>query len=169
MLLTAFTLFHVALSLAGIVAGFIVVFGLLKSKLVNHWTPVFLWTTVLTSVTGFLFPVHKFLPSHAVGIISLLVLALAIYALYGRRLTGGWCRTYAISAVISLYLNFFVLIAQLFLKVPALKALAPTQTEMPFKVTQLVALAIFVLLGVVSAIKFKESTRVAFEESKRAA
>jgi hypothetical protein len=160
MILTIFTLFHVALSLVGIGSGFVVVFGLLASKRLDTWTPVFLVTTVLTSVTGFLFPVHHFLPSHAVGILSLVVLALAIFALYSRRLAGGWRRTYAITAVISLYLNFFVLIAQLFLKVPALKALAPTQTELPFKAAQLTALTIFVLLTIFAAIKFRvESVR----------
>jgi hypothetical protein len=122
MVLTIFTIFHVALSLVGIGAGFIVVFGLLGGKRLNGWTPLFLVTTVLTSVTGFLFPVHHFLPSHGVGIISLIVLAVAIYALYARHLAGGWSRIYAVNTVIALYLNFFVLIVQLFEKVPALKA-----------------------------------------------
>jgi hypothetical protein len=162
MVLTIFTLFHVALSLVAIGSGFIVVFGLLASKRLNGWTPLFLWTTVLTSVTGFLFPVHKFLPSHAVGIISLILLAVAIYALYGRHLAGAWSRIYAVNAVLALYLNFFVLIVQLFEKVPALKALAPTQSELPFKVTQLTALTVFLVLTIFAAIKFRtESVRTA--------
>jgi hypothetical protein len=134
--LAAFTLFHVALSLVGILAGFVVVFGLVSEKRLNGWTAVFLTNTVATSATGFLFPYHGFKPSYAVGIVSLLVLAIAIFAFYGRGLVGAWRRTYVVSAVISLYLNSFVLIAQLFMKVPALKALAPTQSEPPFLVTQ---------------------------------
>jgi len=134
--LAAFTLFHVALSLVGILAGFVVVFGLVSEKRLNGWTAVFLTNTVATSATGFLFPYHGFKPSYAVGIVSLLVLAIAIFAFYGRGPVGAWRRTYVVSAVISLYLNSFVLIAQLFMKVPALKALAPTQSEPPFLVTQ---------------------------------
>ena len=155
MLLTLFTLFHVALSLAGIASGFIVVYGLLASRHLSGWTRFFLATTVLTSVTGFLFPVHHFMPSHGVGIISLILLAVAIYALYARCLAGVWRRIYAVTAVLALYLNVFVLVVQLFEKVPALKALAPTQTEMPFKVTQLAVLTLFLLLTVFSAIKFR--------------
>jgi hypothetical protein len=155
MILTIFTLFHVALSLIGIFAGFIAVFGLLASKLLPGWTRWFLWTTVLTSVTGYFFPVHKLLPSHIVGLISLILLSVALYALYSKKLAGGWRRTYAITAVLSLYLNFFVLIVQLFEKVPALKALAPTQTEMPFKVAQLTALIVFILLTILSAVRFR--------------
>jgi hypothetical protein len=155
MILTIFTIFHVALSLIGIFAGFIAVFGLLASKLLPGWTRWFLWTTVLTSVTGYFFPVHKLLPSHIVGLISLILLSVALYALYSKKLAGGWRRTYAITAVLSLYLNFFVLIVQLFEKVPALKALAPTQTEMPFKVTQLTALIVFILLTILSAVRFR--------------
>jgi hypothetical protein len=155
MILTIFTIFHVALSLIGIFAGFIAVFGLLASKLLPGWTRWFLWTTVLTSVTGYFFPVHKLLPSHIVGLISLILLSVALYALYSKKLAGGWRRTYAITAVLSLYLNFFVLIVQLFEKVPALKALAPTQTEMPFKVAQLTALIVFILLTILSAVRFR--------------
>ena len=156
--MTTFTLVHVGLSLVGIVSGFVVVWGLLAGKQLDAWTRVFLTTTVLTSLTGFLFPFHRLLPSHVVGIVSLIVLAGAIFALYVRRLAGPWHRVYAISAVIALYLNFFVLIAQMFLKVPALKALAPTQSEPPFLVTQLVALALFIVLTVFVTIKFRAMT-----------
>src|SRR5467141_1556180 len=135
--MTTFTFVHVLLSLIGIFSGFVVVFGLLVAKRLDGWTTLFLASTVLTSVTGFLFPFHRFLPSHGVGILSLLALAIAIFARYGRHLAGLWRRTYAIMAVIALYLNVFVLIVQLFQKVPALKAIAPTQSEAPFKVTQL--------------------------------
>src|SRR5712692_3369871 len=107
-----FTFVHVLLSLVGIFSGFIVVFGLLTAKRLNGWTALFLTTTLATTVTGFLFPFHKFLPSHGVGIVSLIALAVAIFALYGRGLAGGWRRSYVIGAVISLYLNVFVLIAQ---------------------------------------------------------
>jgi len=154
MILSAFTLFHVALSLVGIPSGFVVVGGFLTAKRSNGWTALFLVTTVLTSVTGFLFPFHKFLPSHAVGIISLLVLAVTIPALYFFHLRGPWRRTYATGAVIALYLNVFVLIAQFFMKVPALKALAPTQSERPFLGTQVVVMLVFIALGVFAAKRF---------------
>jgi hypothetical protein len=154
MILTAFTLFHVALSLTGIGSGFVVVYGLLTSKRFDGWTALFLSTTVATSVTGFMFPVHHFLPSHGVGIVSLIVLAFAILARYRFQLEGRWRGTYAITAVVGLYLNFFVLIAQLFMKVPALKDLAPTQSEPPFQITQGVALLIFTALAVRAAMKF---------------
>jgi hypothetical protein len=155
MILSIFTLFHVALSLVGILAGFVMVLGLLAGKRLEIWTATFLWTTVLTSATGFLFPYHGFKPSYVVGLVSIAVLALAIFALYGRQLAGGWRRTYVISSVVALYLNVFVLVAQLFMKVPVLKALAPTQTEGPFKVTQLTVLVIFIVLGILAAMRFR--------------
>jgi hypothetical protein len=161
MILTIFTLFHVLISLIGIASGFVVVFGLIAGKQINGWTPLFLWTTVLTSATGYLFPVHKLLPSHIVGAISLLLLGAALYALYSRRLAGGWRRTYAITSVLALYLNFFVLVVQMFLKVPALHALAPTQTEPAFKLTQLVVLVLFLSFTVLAAIKFRPEPLVA--------
>src|SRR6266404_2107877 len=129
MILKIYTLIHVAISLVGIFSGFVVLLGLLSGKRLDGWTALFLTTTVATSVTGFFFPVHHFMPSHVVGIISLIVLAVAIYARYNRALAGGWRKTYVIGAVIALYLNVFVGIVQAFQKVPALKALAPTQTE----------------------------------------
>jgi hypothetical protein len=153
--LAAFTLFHVALSLVGIATGFVVVYGLLTGRRLDGWTAVFLATTVATSVTGYFFPVHHFMPSHAVGILSLLVLAVAIVARYRRHLAGNWRWIYVVGAMIGLYLNFFVLIVQSFAKVPALKALAPTQSEPLFKVTQLVALGAFVALTIVAAIRFR--------------
>jgi hypothetical protein len=153
--MTILTLVHVLLSLVGILAGFVVMFGLLAAKQIHGWTAVFIWTTVATSVTGFLFPFHKFLPSHAIGILSLLVLTVAIYALYGKHLSGGWRTAYAVNAMLALYFNVFVLIAQLFMKVTALKALAPTQTEAPFKAAQLATLVAFVVLTILAAIKFR--------------
>jgi hypothetical protein len=154
--LEIFTIFHVVLSLIGILAGFVVVYGLLTANLLDGWTKAFLWTTVLTSVTGYFFPFHKLLPSHTVGVVSLVILALCIYSRYGRKLAGGWNRTYAITAVIALYLNVFVLVAQLFQKVPALKALAPTQTEAPFLIAQTVVLLAFVVIGIFSATRFHQ-------------
>ncbi len=154
MILSAFTLFHVVLSLVGILSGFVVVGGLLNAKRLGGWTAVFLTSTALTSVTGFLFPFHKFLPSHAIGIVSLLVLAVAIPALYVFHLAGPWRRTYVIGAVIALYLNVFVLIAQFFMKIPALKALAPTQSEPTFLGTQVVVMLIFIVLGALAAKRF---------------
>jgi len=156
--MTTFTFVHVVLSLIGIFSGFVVLAGLLAGKRLDGWTALFLVTTVLTSVTGFLFPFYKFLPSHGIGIVSLIVLAVAIVARYLRRLAGAWCKTYAISAVIALYLNVFVLIAQLFQKVPALKAMAPTQSEPPFLVAQLGCMALFVVFGIGAAIKFRIDT-----------
>jgi hypothetical protein len=155
MLLSAFTFFHVVLSLVGIGTGFVVVYGLLASKRLDGWTALFLATTVATSVTGFLFPYHGFLPSHGVGIVSLMVLVIAILARYRYRLAGGWRRTYAITTVVALYLNVFVLIAQLFRKVPALKAIAPSQADPPFQITQLIGLLLFTVLAIGAAIKFR--------------
>src|ERR1700693_3975177 len=129
--MTTFTFVHVMLSLIGIFSGFVVVFGLLAGKRLDGWTALFLVSTVLTSVTGFLFPFHRFLPSHGVGIVSLIVLAVAILARYAFHLACAWRPISAVTAVIALYLNVFVLIAQAFQKVPALKAMAPTQSQPP--------------------------------------
>jgi hypothetical protein len=153
--LSAFTKLHVVISLIGILSGLVVMFGLLAGQKLNLWTALFLISTVLTSVTGFFFPFHGVTPAIVVGIISLVVLAVAIVALYARHLAGHWRWIYVLSAMISLYLNVFVLVVQLFQKVPVLKALAPTQAEPPFAVTQLVVLALFVLLTIIAAISFR--------------
>jgi hypothetical protein len=142
------------LSLVGIATGFVVVYGLITAKRLDRWTAVFFVTTVATSMTGFLFPFHKLLPSHVIGIISLVTLALALWARYRRHLTGAWRWIYAVNVVISLYLNVFVLVAQLFEKVPALKALAPTQSEPPFLITQLVVMALFIVIGIFAVKRF---------------
>jgi hypothetical protein len=155
MILSAFTFFHVVLSLVGIGSGFVVMYGLLISRRLDGWTTLFLTTTVATSVTGFLFPIHHFTPGLGVGIIPLIVLAIAIIARYRFHLAGGWRRTYVITAAIALYLNVFVLIAQLFQKVHALKALAPTQSEPPFQLAQLVLLVLFTVLAILAARKFR--------------
>ena len=156
-ILSAFTLFHVLLSLGGIFSGFVVVFGLLKARNLKGWTAFFLWTTVATSVTGFFFPFHRLLPSHILGLLSLVVLAIAIVALYGRHLEGGWRQTYFIASVIALYLNVFVLVVQLFQKIPSLKAVAPTQSETPFKLAQLLVLVVFVALGALATRGFRDT------------
>jgi hypothetical protein len=155
MIAEIYTLLHVIISLIGIFSGLVVLFGLLGGKRLDGWTKWFLITTVLTSVTGFFFPFHGFTPAIGVGIISLLVLAVAIYARYPRQLAGHWRWIYVVTAVIALYFNVFVAVVQAFEKVPALKAAAPTQTEPPFKLTQLVVLAPFVVLGIVAAIRFR--------------
>src|SRR6266581_189041 len=149
MILPIYTIIHTLISLVGIFTG------LLAAKRLDGWTKWFLITTVATSVTGFFFPFHGFTPAHGVGIISLLVLAVAIYARYPRQLAGHWRWIYVVTAVIALYFNVFVAVVQAFEKVPALKVMAPTQTEPPFKVTQLVVLALFVVLGIVAAIRFR--------------
>jgi hypothetical protein len=141
--------------LIGIGSGLVVMFGLLTAKRLDRWTALFLASTVATSVTGFFFPFHGFTPAIAVGVISLFILAVAILARYGRRLADPWRWIYVISAMVALYLNVFVSIVQLFQKVPTLKAMAPTQSEPPFLVTQLVVLALFVVLTVAAAIKFR--------------
>jgi hypothetical protein len=155
MILHVYTVIHTLISLVGIFTGLVVLFGLLVGKRLDGWTKWFLITTVATSVTGFFFPFHGFTPAIGVGIISLLVLAVAIYARYPYRLAGHWRWIYVVTAVIALYLNVFVAVVQAFEKVPAMKVMAPTQTEPPFKLTQLVVLALFVVLGIVAAIRFR--------------
>jgi len=151
---SAFTLFHVVLSVVGIVAGIVVAAAMLGSKTANGWTALFLATTVLTSVTGFLFPSDKVLPSHIVGAVSLLVLIIAIAALYGYRLARSWRGIYVVSALVALYLNVFVLVAQAFQKVAILNALAPTQSDPGFIIAQLIVLALFVVLGIRAVRRF---------------
>ena len=146
---------HVIISLIGILSGAVVLLGMIAAKRMNGLTALFLVTTVLTSVTGFVFfPYHKVTPGIIVGILSLIALAIAIYARYPAGMVGGWRSTYVIAASISLYFNVFVLIVQTFEKVPALHALAPTGSEGPFKIAQLVCLILFVLLTILAAKKF---------------
>ena len=161
MLLSAFTLFHVLISLIGIVAGLVVLAALLQGQRTDRWTNVYFATTVATSVTGFFFPVAHLLPSHVVGLISLVILGVAMYARYRRDLTGTWRKVYVVGVMLALYLNVFVAVIQSFLKIPALKALAPTQSEPPFKFTQLAVLLLFVGLGVIALIRFRPERKVA--------
>ena len=152
MSLAAFTQLHVVISLIGIVAGLVVAFGMFSSKRMPGWTVVFLVTTILTSATGFLFPFTKLLPSHIVGIISLVVLALALLALYVYHAAGSWRWIYVTSALLALYFNVFVLVVQAFQKIPTLKQLAPNQTEPAFVVAQGLVLVIVIAL-IVGAVR----------------
>jgi hypothetical protein len=151
MSLATFVLVHVVISLIGIVAGLVVMFGMLGSKRMPGLTAIFLLFTILTSASGFLIPPllsDKLLPSHVIGILSLILLAIACLALYGMKLAGAWRWIYALTALVSLYLNVFVLVIQSFLKVPALHALAPSvpPAEPPFAVAQGIVLVFFIVV-----------------------
>jgi hypothetical protein len=154
MSIAAFTQFHVILSLIGIASGVVVLLGMLNARSVPNTTALFLITTVLTSATGFLFP-SKFGPAHVIGVISLVVLAVAILALWVYKLVGPWRWIYVASAVLSLYLNAFVGVVQTFQKVPFFHALAPTQAAPPFAIAQGLLLVIFIALGIVAAKRFR--------------
>jgi hypothetical protein len=155
MTLSTLTLLHLVISLIGIGSGLLVIYGLLIGKRLDGATAIFLASTVATSVTGFGFPFDHLLPSHKVGILSLLVLAVAIIARYVFHLADAWRGIYVVCAVVALYLNVFVLVVQLFEKVPALRAMAPTQKEPPFLVAQLFVLAFFVALTIIAAKRFR--------------
>jgi hypothetical protein len=155
MSLSTFTTAHVVISLVAIASGLVVLWGMLMGKRQAGMTALFLVTTILTSVTGFMFPFGSVLPSHVFGAISLVVLALAVVALYLRRLSGSWRWIYIAGAVLALYLNVFVLVVQAFLKVPAINALAPTQAEPPFAIVQGLVLLAFVVAGAIAVIKFR--------------
>jgi hypothetical protein len=159
MSLSTFTLLHVLISLVGIGSGLLVLYGLLRGKRFNGATAIFLVTTVLTSLTGFLFPFEHLLPSHVLGMISLVALTVAIVARYPLHMAGAWRSIYAVCAVLALYLNVFVLVAQIFMKVPAAHALAPTQKEPPFLIAQLIVMAIFIALGIFAVKNFRLGDR----------
>ena len=156
--LPAFTILHVAISVAAIASGFVVLFGMIADRRLDGWTAFFLATTVATSVTGFGFPIKGMTPGIVFGLISLVVLAVAIYARYPRHLVGIWRPAYVIGAVFALYLNFVVLIVQSFQKVPALHALAPKQTEPPFLAVQLASLVAFLVLGTLARRRFRAAS-----------
>ena len=145
--LPMFTLIHVLISVLGIVAGLVMIGGLMGGARLDGWTALFLLTTILTSVTGFFFPATQITPAHAVGAISLVVLAVCLLARYVKQMSGRWRATYVLTAVAAVYLNVFVLVVQLFVKTPPLAQLAPTQSEPPFAMTQAVVLLVFVGLG----------------------
>jgi hypothetical protein len=157
MSLATFTLLHVLISLVGILAGLVAMAGLLKSNTMPGWTALFLITTILTSVTGFFFPVEKLLPSHIIGILSLVLLAIACLALYGQKLAGPWRWIYVLTAMISLYFNVFVLVIQSFLKIPPLHALAPGNPPngLSFAVVQGLVLVFFAVVTIIAMRKFR--------------
>jgi hypothetical protein len=154
MSLATFTLVHVIISLIGIASGIVVMFGMLDSRRMPGLTALFLLTTILTSATGFLFPFTKLLPSHIISALSLVLLAIACLALYGMKLSGAWRWIYALTALLSLYFNVFVLIIQSFLKIPVLHALAPSvpPSEPPFAAVQGIVLLFFVIV-IIGAIR----------------
>jgi hypothetical protein len=157
MSLSTFTMVHVIISLIAIVSGIIVMFGLLGSRRMPGLTAIFLLFTILTSATGFLFPFEKLLPSHMIGILSLVLLAIACIALYVMKLSGAWRWVYVVTAMISLYLNVFVLIIQAFLKVGPLHALAPSvpPSEPPFAILQGIVLVFFVIVIIGAVRRFR--------------
>ncbi len=150
---------HVAVSLIGIASGLVALYGLLDGKLLAGWTALFLAATILTGVTGFPLPPFGFDPARTVGVILLVLLALAVAALYIFRLGGPWRWVYIVAAVMALYLNVFVGVTQAFQKLPFLQPLAPTQSEPPFVTTQVVVLALFIALGVVAVARFRPGLR----------
>jgi hypothetical protein len=158
---STFTQVHVVISLTGIFTGLVVLFGMFRANRLNSWTAVFLATTVLTSVTGFFFPFTKLGPPHVVGILSLVVLAVAILALYGYGLAGSWRWLYVAGAVVALYFNVFVGVVQAFQKLSFLAPLAPTQSEPPFLIAQAAVLATFIALGVVAVRLFHPEAKAA--------
>jgi hypothetical protein len=155
MSLSAFTTLHVILSLVAMLAGIVVLIGMLTSVRLGFWAALFLATAILTSATGYLVPVSGLLPSHIVGAISLVALVLAAWALYSGKLEGKRRWAYVIGVTLAVYLDVFVGVVQAFQKIALLHALAPTQTEAPFAIIQLVVLAIFVIWGVLALLWFK--------------
>jgi hypothetical protein len=158
MSIPAFTLLHVIITLIAIGSGLILVGGMFASHRLPGTSALFWFTTILTSVTGFLFPIHGFTPALGVGIVACVVLAIALFAYYGKHLIGAWRWIYVVTAIASLYFNVFVLVVQSFVKVAAFNALAPTQTEPPFVIAQVSVMAIFVLIGLIAVIKFRPIT-----------
>jgi len=155
MSVSAFTTLHVLISLAAILIGLAVVWGMLTANRTGRLIFVFLLTTALTTLTGFLFPIAAFIPALGVGIFSTFILVVTLAALYAFRMRGPWRWVFVTGAVLSLYLNVFVLVVQSFQKVPALKALAPRGSEAPFIITQGAVLAIFILAALLTLRRFQ--------------
>jgi hypothetical protein len=153
--MTPLTFIHVLLSLIGIATGFLVIFQMIGAKALGGLNAIFLWTTILTSATGFLFPFNGVTPGIVIGAISLVVLAIAAFALYSKKLAGGWRTAYVVTAVMAQFFNVLVLVVQSFRKIPALHAMAPSGDEPVVKIVQGVALLLLVILGIVAAKKFK--------------
>ena len=159
------TLFHTIISIVAITAGLVVVGGLIAGVRIDGWTGIFLVTTALTSITGFFFPFTHLTGSQWIGIISLIILPFVIAARYWKHLVGGWRGTYVIGTVLVLYLNFFVLMVQLFRRIPALLAAAPKQTEPPFVLSQLLVLALFAWLGLAAFRRFRPQVVVTAKQA----
>jgi hypothetical protein len=167
-----FTAVHVVISLVGIGSGLVVMYGFFKANRMERWTQLFLATTALTSLTGFLFPNEHITPGIVIGILSMIILAVAVGARYGLRMGGVWRPAYVISAAIVLYFNVFVFVVQSFEKVPVLRALAPTQKEPPFAIAQLLVLILFVVATVFAVKRFRPDATVSASDlatQKRAA
>ena len=152
--LAAFTTLHVLISLAAIASGIVVVAGMLRADRLGGWTALFLALTMLTSLTGFLFPIKSFTPALGTGLISVAILLVALWALYGGHLNGAWRPVYVVCAVAALYLNVLVLVVQAILKTAPLHAVAPYGSEPPFLVTETIALIVFVTLGFLTLRRF---------------
>ena len=167
--ITTLTLVHTVISIVAIAAGLVVVGGLIAGVRIDGWTGIFLVTSALTSITGFFFPFSRLLASHWVGIISLLILPLVIAARYWTHLRGVWRCVYVVGTVLVLYLNFFILLVQLFRRIPALLVAAPKQTEPPFVLTQLLVLALFAWLGFAAFRRFRPQLVVTARQATAAA
>ena len=153
--IATFVVIHVLISLVAIASGIVAVIGMVRGRNLPGWTVLFLLMTVLTTVTGFMFPITVVTPALITGLVSSAVLIVALFARYGKKLAGAWRWIYAVTAVAALYLNVFVLVVQAFLKVPVLNALAPTQSELPFLVTQSVVLILFCAIGFIAVMRFR--------------
>ena len=163
--ITTLTLAHTVISIVAIAAGLVVVGGLIAGVRIDGWTGIFLVTTVVTSVSGFFFPFSQLLASHWVGIISLIILPVVIAARYWKHLVGSWRGIYVVGSVLVLYLNFLVLIVQLFRHIPSLIVAAPKQTEPPFVLTQLLVLALFAWLGFAAFRRFRPQVVVTAKQA----
>lgn len=160
-----FTVLHVLISLVGIASGLVVMYGFLIANRMDRWTMLFLATTALTSLTGFLFPNEHITPGIVVGILSMIVLVVTATARYGLRMKGAWRPIYVISAAVAVYFNTFVLVVQSFEKVPPLRALAPTQKEPPFGIAQLLVLILFVVATVYGVKRFRPDSGISRSSS----
>ncbi|HEY2708664.1 MAG TPA: hypothetical protein VGI95_11490 [Caulobacteraceae bacterium] len=153
-----FTKLHVAISLIGLISGLVAVMAMVGKRYTPGVTALFLATTVLTSVTGFFFHSKAFGPPHVIGVLSLVIVAVALFAIYVRKLAGIWRGTYVVTAVLALYLNAFVAVVQAFQKLPVLHAMAPRGSEPPFAIAQAATLALMALLGFLAFRNFKPAT-----------
>jgi hypothetical protein len=165
-MISTFVLVHVTISVIAIVAGFVVMAGMIGSNRRPGWTALFLLLTILTSATGFLIPplvTDKLLPSHIIGVLSLAVLAVACFALYGQKLSGSWRWVYVVTALLAQYLNVFVLVIQSFLKIGPLHALAPSipPSEPPFAILQGIVLVFFIVFVIGAVRRFRPTARYA--------